>query len=257
MAFCTECGHQLADGAKFCYECGVKVNAQASPHGEQRKTVYDGEIHKCPNCGEIIDAYDTICQSCGYEIRGRKTTSVVHELALKLENTSDLQKKDELIRTFYIPNTREDIHEFFMLALSQVKIGGMNTDAWMVKLEQAYQKAELSFCDTPEFERLKPMYENALLLNKKNSALGFIKDAKRYFKSGYAWALLFLGIYALSYLLSAIVSVFNSGKLYDLFIDISGISLIIALLTAFVTLVRSIWTSISSAFTAISNIFKK
>lgn len=26
MAFCTNCGHQIADGAKFCFECGVKVN---------------------------------------------------------------------------------------------------------------------------------------------------------------------------------------------------------------------------------------
>lgn len=257
MAFCTECGHQLAEGAKFCFECGAKVNAPSSTRVEQRKTVYDGEIHKCPNCGESIGAYDTICQSCGYEIRGRKTTSVVHELALKLENTSDPQKKDELIRTFYIPNTREDIHEFFMLALSQVKIGGMNTDAWMVKLEQAYQKAELSFRDTPEFERLKPMYEKAVLLNKKNSALGFIKDTKKYFKSGYAWALLFLGLSVVSHLLSAIIGVFTSGMLYELFSDLTYISRMLALLIAFATLVKSVWKSAASAFNSICNIFKK
>ena len=152
MAFCSECGIELADGAKFCSECGAKVTAQSSSRAEKRKTVYDGEIHKCPNCGEVIDAYDTICKSCGYEIRGRRITSVVHELSLKLENTSDPQKIDELIRTFYIPNTREDIHEFFMLALSQVKVGGTNTDAWLVKLEQAYQKAELSFPNTQELD---------------------------------------------------------------------------------------------------------
>lgn len=254
MPFCVNCGKELPDDAKFCSNCGTSTGAHDSV---KRTSVYDGELHKCPNCGEIIDAYDVICKSCGYEIRGRKTTSVVHELSLKLENVSDPQKRDELIRTFYIPNTREDIHEFFMLAMSQVKIGGMNTDAWMVKLEQAYQKAELSFRDTPEFERLKPMYEKAQLLNKKNSALGFIKNTKTYFKSGYAWALLFFGIYVLFYSLSAIVGVFSSGMLYDLFTDIAGISLIIALLTAAVTLVKSMWGAISSAFTAISNIFKK
>lgn len=188
MAFCTECGHQLADGAKFCYECGTKVNEVAVPKAMERTAVYDGKIHKCPNCGEIIDAYDAVCKSCGYEIRGRKSTSVVHELSVKLEKTDDEQKKNELIRTFYIPNTKEDILEFFILALSQVKIGGMNTDAWMVKLEQAYQKAELSFYGTTEFERLKPMYEKAQLMNRKNSAVSFARSAAKIFKSGYTWA---------------------------------------------------------------------
>ena len=201
MAFCTECGHQLAEGAKFCAECGAKVNPEHKSNNRERKTVYDGEIHKCPVCGDMIAAYDAVCKSCGYEIRARKTTSVVHELSLKLEKTDNAQKKDELIRTFYIPNTKEDILEFFILALSQVKTGGMNTDAWMVKLEQAYQKAELSFYGTQEFERLKPMYEQAWQLNRKNAVFSNISDnAKKLLKSGYTWAIL-LGVLGLFFLL--------------------------------------------------------
>ena len=187
MAFCVSCGKELSDDVKFCSNCGTPVGMVVST---KKSTVFDGKIHKCPNCGEIIDAYDTICKSCGHEIRGRKITSVVHELSLKLENTSDPQKKDELIRTFYIPNTREDIHEFFLLALSQVKIGGMNTDAWMVKLEQAYQKAELSFPGTQEFDHLKHLYEDAQKMNKKKYAHQSLRSLGKYFKSGFAWALL-------------------------------------------------------------------
>ena len=112
---------------------------------------------------------------------------MVHELSLKLEKTDDAQKKDELIRTFYIPNTKEDIHEFFILALSNIKIGGMNTDAWMVKLEQAYQKAELSFNSSQEFDRLKTLYEKAHSMNRTNKTVRFLK-------SGYVWALLFVAI---------------------------------------------------------------
>ena len=206
MMFCPYCGTKLDDGARFCKNCGeavsdnkqgAKQSQQKEPFGEnltERKYVYEGYIHKCPNCGNIIDAYETVCKACGYEIRGRHITSVVHDLALLLERTDDPQKKEELIRTFYIPNTKEDIYEFFILALSFIKIGEANTNSWMVKLEQAYQKAELSFGGTQEFERLKPMYEQARIMNKKNSRFSFWKSTGKYFKSGYAWALLFCAI---------------------------------------------------------------
>lgn len=209
MPYCTNCGTKLDDDAKFCKNCGKpvfidtnvaqnKINDSIYKKSDsERKTVYEGTIHKCPNCGATIDAYETVCSNCGYEIRERKITSVVHELSLKLENNSDPKKKEELIRTFYIPNIREDIYEFFILALSNIKVGGMNTDAWMVKLEQAYQKAELSFGNSKEFARLQLMYEEAQKLNRKNSTISTIRKSSKIFKSGYIWALLFciIGIF--------------------------------------------------------------
>lgn len=203
VQFCSYCGTKLDEGARFCKGCGEAVandvqqtrnTKREEPIPEkqpERKSVYEGYIHKCPNCGDIIGAYETVCSACGYEIRERHTTSVVHELSLKLESTDDPQKRDDLIRTFYIPNTKEDIHEFFILALSFIKIGEANTNAWMVKLEQAYQKAELSFGGTQEFERLKPMYEQAQIMNRKNYKRSSWKGLSKYFHSGYTWALLF------------------------------------------------------------------
>ena len=26
MAYCMNCGHQLADGAKYCFDCGAKID---------------------------------------------------------------------------------------------------------------------------------------------------------------------------------------------------------------------------------------
>lgn len=183
--FCSNCGNKLIDNAKFCNACGTKIVKDSV---EERKTTYDGEIHKCPNCGDTIDAYETVCEACGYELRGRKAVSVVHELAMKLEQTNDFRKKEELIRTFYIPNTKEDILEFFILATSNIEVGGNDMKAWKAKLEQAYQKAELSLSGTPEFERLKVLYKKALGKSKFNKTFGFLRDIGDFFKSKYVWA---------------------------------------------------------------------
>ena len=48
MSFCTNCGKELPTGAKFCANCGT---ASVAPDNARRKTVYDGEVHKCPGCG--------------------------------------------------------------------------------------------------------------------------------------------------------------------------------------------------------------
>ncbi len=214
--FCSYCGTKLDDGARFCKNCGKvvaddleKANEPKSKKFEEneisseRKIIYDGEIHRCPNCGDIIDAYETICEACGYEIRGRKVVSVVRELALKLEKTNDIKLKEELIRNFYIPNTKEDIYEFFILASSNIKIGNSDSKAWFAKLEQAYQKAQITLGNTNEFEYFKSLYAEAEKANKIN----FFFDLA---KSGYFWALIFVAI-------GGIMCLFNGDSLANYF----------------------------------------
>ena len=196
MAFCINCGQELAEGAKFCANCGKAINDTNST--VQRKTVYDGEIHKCPNCGCILGAYDSFCEACGYERRGAKATSSVREVQLKLEDLyskrpqrkahtiftqalggGQISNADEeivgLIRNFSIPNNKEDIMEFIILASSNIdmKVYGVNSqqyqmlnpvqreisDAWLAKYEQAYQKAQLMFGGTQDFLNIQGVYE--------------------------------------------------------------------------------------------------
>lgn len=178
MGFCINCGQELADGAKFCANCGKAVNAPQNETKDQRKTVYDGELHKCPNCGERLDSFVTTCPACGYELRGAKVTSCVNELAQKLENAETVEQKIDLIRNFYIPNTKEDIYEFFILATSNMNTGGYDVEAWYAKLEQAYQKARLSFGNAPEFQYLSQLYNKAKKQQKAKSFTRAIRKSK-------------------------------------------------------------------------------
>jgi ABC-type multidrug transport system fused ATPase/permease subunit len=80
-----------------------------------------GNILKCPACGEVIESFQTRCASCGHELRNIQTTSSIHTFFEKLESAGNWEKKVELIESFPIPNTKEDIYEFIIMASSNVK----------------------------------------------------------------------------------------------------------------------------------------
>ena len=137
MAFCSNCGNELNAGAKFCAECGSPVTNTES----KRKTVFEGDIHKCPHCGEALRAFETICPTCGTELRGAKSSSAISVLSEKLENATSEKQRIVIIKSFPIPNTKEDI-----------------SDAWLTKIEQCYSKAKLSFGSHPDFEQIEALY---------------------------------------------------------------------------------------------------
>lgn len=167
MAYCIQCGKELVENAKFCAACGTAIDAPQKKIDEQRKTVYDGQLHKCPNCGEMLDAFVTICPICKYELRGTDITSYVHEFSLKLENTEDAVQRIELIKNFYVPNTKEDIYEFFILAAANISVVGYDIDAWMTKFEQTYLKAKVAFAKSEELKYIEEIYSRTKALNKK------------------------------------------------------------------------------------------
>lgn len=193
MSFCSNCGQELEENAKFCINCGSKIDAGKS----KRTTVYEGTTHKCPNCGEILKSFLPNCPACGYEIRGSKNVSAVRELAEKLEAIEakrgniakpnslkrfifgqQLTKTDEqkisLIRSFAIPNTKEDLYEFLIMSKSNVDVDVYENDAstrqgdarfalseaWNAKFEQAYQKAKLVFANDIRMSEIQAMYDS-------------------------------------------------------------------------------------------------
>ena len=178
MGFCINCVDALFEGAHFCSGCGVAIG-EAHTESEQRKSVYDGELHKCPNCAEMLNSFMSSCPSCGYELRGSKSKSRVDELATKLELAESAEQKISIIRNFYIPNTKEDIYEFVILATSNMNSYNYDYEAWDVKLQQAYQKATLSFGNTQEFHYIHQLYTQAQKHKKQKVLVATVKNSKK------------------------------------------------------------------------------
>lgn len=198
MAYCTNCGAQVDDNAKFCGVCGNKMSAiPQQPKTNTRKTTYDGTIHKCPNCGAGLSSFVKNCPECGYELRGTDGVESVSDFARRYASATTNDKKVDLIRTFVIPNTKEDILEFAILASSNIDTtaytkdhiivsGGVSqqdvTEAWMAKFEQAYQKATILLSDTPDFSKIEKIYtekKNALLSSRKKAERNKQADNRR------------------------------------------------------------------------------
>ena len=211
MAFCGNCGTQLVDGAKFCQKCGAAVKNSNGGLGSQRQQEFVGKIYKCPNCGETLKSFVRNCPTCGLELRGTKATSAVREFALKLEaiesrreyerprglfskaaNVDRISKTDEqkisLIQSFSIPNTKEDMLEFMILATSNVntrlydfsntdvsKSERAINDAWMAKIKQVYEKAKLSFGNEEDFIQIEKIFRSCNTDINKAKKKGAIK----------------------------------------------------------------------------------
>lgn len=190
MAFCANCGHTVEEYDKFCPRCGAATRKDyftgaGSENG--RKESYDGELKKCPNCGEVLKSFTPNCPTCGYELRNITVTNSVKELSNKIQQIEATKPrgkgvKSRLVReeidkeiknlviSFPIPNTREDILEFMILAASNAE----TSDVWIPKIEQAYKKAQTVFGTEPEYFQIEEIYKESRKRIKRKSR----KDAR-------------------------------------------------------------------------------
>ena len=205
IIFCSNCGTKLEDGARFCSRCGNLVGTISTETPEiNKKEVFEGEKHICPNCFNNIDSFEASCPYCGFEVRGAKTSDSVSELVKKLEmidakqmpkietkksilksligtDFNEDKEKEELLRAKLqfekekeeekvnliincaIPNTKEDILEFMIMASTIIKSKQTTEgirNAWQTKMDQTYQKAELSIKKGSDFAQIKNIYDS-------------------------------------------------------------------------------------------------
>lgn len=160
MRYCSNCGQKVDDGAKFCSNCGAAIVISSENTQSQRKAAYDGVIYKCPNCGETLNSFTSQCPACGYELRGTTASNSVKELYRNIQAAKSDSEVVRLIKVFPVPNSREDILEFMVLASSNfnedhymMHMGEDSiSDAWLSKIEQCYKKACLTLSDEDVLE---------------------------------------------------------------------------------------------------------
>ena len=109
----------------------------------------EGEIKKCPSCGATAVTFSTKCADCGHEFRNTQAASSIKSLISKLEIAEQnarnskqsggilggllemvdsetaierriFEAKANIISTYPVPNTKEDILEFLTLSVAQI-----------------------------------------------------------------------------------------------------------------------------------------
>lgn len=209
MAFCINCGSEIVRNAKFCQKCGHPIGLINSE--EKRQQEFAGKIYKCPNCGEILKAFEINCPACGYELRGTKVSSAVKEFALKLEaieskreyekprgllatveTQTRISKTDKqkisLIKSFSVPNSKEDMLEFMILATSSMNMETYDSAnasvsksekeinaAWFSKAQQVYEKAKRCYSTDGTFTEIKALYDSCNEEIRRSKKKGIIK----------------------------------------------------------------------------------
>lgn len=99
MKFCTNCGKQLNDDAKFCDGCGAPISGTQTPpipganenvaDDTKRKVTYVGVEKRCPWCNAMIpDSFAITCPKCNQELSGRKVESSVKDFFNRLSDLS-------------------------------------------------------------------------------------------------------------------------------------------------------------------------
>lgn len=216
LKYCTKCGNALYPDQNFCIKCGTprvdlskmgytdnvvtEKNTDCAESNRDRHIRFEGDLHKCPNCGGIINAFEVKCPVCGHEFRNNESSSSTKLFAKhiqeieasrpnrlgkrKIWEINEIDKTDQevisLIKNFPVPNNVEDMFEFMSLALSNINYQALaghpdysdaekqKSEAWLNKMSQIYTKASMMNIGEQEYIKLTQIH--SAILDKKKIA---------------------------------------------------------------------------------------
>jgi hypothetical protein len=150
------------------------------------KSVKAGDLKKCPSCGSSVESFNTKCSDCGHEFRNVQAASSISKLYDDLKKAEEEERKKNrnwfenfnggeaainlaitnmhknIISTFPVPNSKEDLLEFLSMASSEAKkkLGfslyksldppHILKNTWYAKCEQIIMKARFSMKEDKE-----------------------------------------------------------------------------------------------------------
>ncbi len=153
---CSNCGAVITETTVTCPECGIRITGKSALSSVQAFK-------------DQLMAIENTRKNRAFEM-------------LNLSVQPADKQKLSLIRNFPIPNTIDDIQEFMLLAMANIDvqlskhtmmykyqsafaltespmtISKTISDAWVAKMQQAYQKAELLFASEAIFTSIQKMY---------------------------------------------------------------------------------------------------
>ena len=153
---CPNCGAVIGETTAVCPDCGMRITRRAAVNSVQafKEQLMEIEATRKHAYGKIFSF--TV-------------------------DPADM-KKLSLIRNFPIPNSVDDVLEFMLLAAANIEVNlskqtGMNklsswgkseetsatigttiSNAWVSKMQQSYQKAEILFPNEPIFQSVQKLY---------------------------------------------------------------------------------------------------
>lgn len=249
MKFCTNCGKQLNDDAKFCDTCGAPLSGTQTPpipgtnenvaDDTKRKEVFVGVKRKCPVCGAEVSAFALTCPN-GHELSGisvSKTSKDFQEGLIKYEGKEEC----DFVASFPIPNEREELGNFMLMVASILKqdmqngADQMRVSSFSSKFDEIKSKVYMMLkADDPivgETKKwdsaLNELYENYKKIIKERARLNERKvKEQRKFKYTHPILHKYLCMVAISFVLSLglmlsiffyeIRPIFHKGKVVDI-----------------------------------------
>lgn len=190
MKYCITCGAQLHEDSEFCHKCGAKVGRSDSARTKgSRRTVYEGTIHKCPNCGNTVNPFEIKCTWCGHVFRDSPASEALKRFNERYSDAWGLEAKIDVIRACDVPYTREDILGFLALAEAHVDFNSYLskdlegrdqsrlTDAWKSLYERVLCMAQICIPEGDPYKSQVQEIENRLQ-NKQWVYEGMVQRAR-------------------------------------------------------------------------------
>lgn len=141
-----------------------QIASDGAKRGVSKSDKY-GSVRKCPACGAIVATFNGVCNQCGLvftEVDANRSSQQLYEA---LSRESSVEKKQEIIETFPIPNTKADLLEF--LTALKPRLMDVSSDfanSYSKKYAECIEKIKVAFVGD---KHLQPFVDEFAKLKKE------------------------------------------------------------------------------------------